>query len=1072
MKARSAAWLLAVCVCGGCSLENGAEDEVGRVEQAISGAQALQFESTSPWSPGGTTLALSTTTKTQGNASMRVTTPNTWHEISASNLSSVGAVGSKLALDLRIDRTQPWGEIRAIISIPSQQVWDLDLGAVSVVGRPVNTFFRVEYALPTTLQTKLAASYSDLQVRFRISAPAAVYHLDNGSFTPILGAISSQDIGNTGAVGSTTSSGGTYTIKGAGSDIEYDADSFRFLYRSLDGDGQIVARIQDVTPTNAWTKIGVMVRDSLAPNSKNVFMFMRPSEGSGFQYRATTGGGTVSSWQDTPEDSTAEQNVRYLRAPKWLKLTRKGTTLTAYSSDDGQCWWERWTQTLAFDDSQLFYGVALSATSYGSLATAHVSNFAVQTAIEAHNASCPRSQLDGDLPVPASWIVPPGRFGSANWSFTTTNPNGLSAPVKCDPNAEDVPPGTPGRDPEIAPRTDGPDHPNCPNRSLTPAWTQPGFSPGASWQSNKPVGIGFAPQAGDTLSTSLNSRAIWLRKTFTLASQTQKNELMLWGRWGDGITVYVNGVLATSNLASTHEYKYIGLSDEARAALVVGGNNVVAVRLEWEEYYWNAQNQVTQGDHWDRFFDLGLTAEGRLAQLPLQRILEPNPGVAAYVDTFKEFMQEQGMSGATLAVSKSGATVASAGLGWHNKNLNVTMPRSAKLRLASNDKVVTQAAITKLVNEGAITPSTPVFPLLGLAPVPGRAAGANVNLITVEHLRTHTSGIGNVPHDQAGFDEMAFAFGIGNDQWTNEHYARWLYSVDASDVGGASRYSSNGYFLLRYLVEHLIAPKTLEEYLAQDMDLSGIVLSHERLAGREPNEGYVTRQPTWDRWLGLENYLALNASAEGYASFFTNFAMGYDLQPNGSYTPGGGGVFGGAMAGTWSIAMEDPSRGFGLVMISNNHGHFDEAVDRMSRITYEGSPCLFGPEDPRSLVDRFHFMRNVAEPTRYINVESGLAASPALAGWWSAQWTLEPVDSSYFRIQNRWTGEYLHIQGGPLQVGNVDPNLSRAQWQLVYVGGTFQIRNRGEARYLRVSSGVLSASTSSSGNNALWDFCN
>lgn len=1067
MRARSAAWLVAVCVLSGCSFDERSDEPLGSASEALSGAQQLAFESTSGWSAGGTTLATSTSIKTQGSASLRVTTPNTWHEISAANLSSVGSVGSKLGFDLRIDRSHNWGEIRAVVSVPSQQVWEQDLGGFSIAGKTANTFFRVEYDLPASLQSKLAGSYNDLTIRFRISAPAAVYHFDNGSVAPSVGPIASADIGDTGATGSTSSSNGVYTIQGSGSDIEYDADSFRFLYRSLDGDGQVVARIQDVTETNTWTKVGLMVRDSLAPNAKNGFMFLRPSAGSAFQYRDTTGGGTVSSWQDDPGEWTREINARYLKAPKWLKLTRKGNVLTAYSSDDGQCWWERWSQPLGFDDNQLYFGVALTATSHGDLATAHVSNFSVQSSIEPHNASCPRSQVDGDLPVPSSWIVPPGRFGGSNWSYTTANPNGSIPAVKCDPNEVDVPGETPPR------RTDGPDHPNCPSHTASPAWTQLGFSPGSSWQLNKPVGIGVAPlDSNDVLATTVNSRGIWLRKNFTVSSQSQKNELMLWGRWGAGITVYVNGVLASSAPDSTHEYKYIGLSDEARSALVVGGNNVVAVRLEWDEYYWDGLNLV-QGDHWDRFVDLGITTEGRLAGVPVERMPEASPELAAYVTAFKEFMQEQGMSGATIAVSKDDALVASAGLGWHNKNLDVPMPRGANLRLASNDKVITHAAIAKLVNEGAITPSTPVFPLLGLAPVPGRSKGANVDSITVDHLRTHTSGIGEPPHEQWVADELALAFGVQTPELTSDHYASLLYSMDATDVGGESRYSSNGYFLLRYLVQRLVAPKSLDQYLAEDMGLSGIRVCHEAMSGREPNEGYITRQATWDRWLALEDFLALGASAEGYASFFDDFALWYELTPDGlGYQPGGGGIGGGAMAGTWSISMSDPSRGFSLVMLSNNHGPFDEAIERMDKITYGGSPCLFGAQDPRTRLERFHFMRNLADQTRYINVENGLAASPALAGNWSAAWSLEQVDPNHYRFKNRWTEQYLYMQGSSLLMGNPDPNLTTTQWALVYVGGSFYLQNRGTSRYLRVSNGTLATSTTASDNAALWDFCN
>lgn len=66
-------------------------------------------------------------------------------------------------------------------------------------------------------------------------------------------------------------------------------------------------------------------------------------------------------------------------------------------------------------------------------------------------------------------------------------------------------------------------------------------------------------------------------------------------------------------------------------------------------------------------------------------------------------------------------------------------------------------------------------------------------------------------------DEMAFKFGITTAQWNKHYLARWLYSQPAVDVGGESRYSSDGYFLLRYLIEEVLESenKTFEEYLAR-----------------------------------------------------------------------------------------------------------------------------------------------------------------------------------------------------------------------------------------------------------------
>ncbi len=884
--------------------------------------------------------------------------------------------------------------------------------------------------------------------------------------SPTGGVLVSADVGNTTEPGRVVSNEGIHVIEASGADIEDSSDSFHFLHESLTGDGQIVARIEDVTPTNAWTKVGVMVRDSLAANAKNVFMLLRPSQGSAFQYRPANSANTVSTWQEVPPDFTPEHNVRYLRPPKWLKLTREGDVLTAYSSDDGKCWWRRWTQALAFDDAKVLFGVALSSGAYGDRAAARVTNVAVDSVIEPHNAGCERAQTDGDLRVPPAeyWLVRPARFGGSGWDYTTLNPNGTVEGSKCDPYAPDDAASF-----AIAARSDGPDHPNCPDREASPAWTQLQFEPDASWELDQDSGIGFAAlQASDVLSTFVDARGIWLRKVFTVTSHTQKNDLMLWGRFSDGITVYVNGVLATWNSAGTGEYKYLGLSDEARAALVVGGDNVIAVRLEWDRYFWN-DGHVVEGDAGDRFFDMGLTTESRLAHVPLQRMLEPNAGIAAYVDSVKEFMQEQAISGATLAISKDGELVASAGLGWRDKNLDVPMARGARLRLGGNDEIITQAAIAKLVNDGVIDASTPVFPLLDLEPIPGHSPGAGVDLITVEHLRTHTSGIAATEHYQSILDELAFDFGISPDQWTSEHTARWLYSLDATNVGTSGGSSRDAYFLLRYLAERLIAPKTLEEYLAEDMGLSGVALSHERLTGREPNEGYITREPTWDRWLALENYLAFSASAEGYASFFDDFALSYELTPQGFYKAAdGGGVIAG-MPGTWSVALVDPTRALSFVIVANNHGHFDEVIERVNRITNDGSPCLFGAEDPRDRLGLFHFIQNREQPDRYINLESGLAASPAVAGWWSARWLLEPTGDGYFRLKNRWTEQYLLVDGGQLQVGAAIASSANAEWALVPSADAFRIQNRAVSQVLVLEDGLQLSS--SSGASADWKFC-
>ncbi len=92
-----------------------------------------------------------------------------------------------------------------------------------------------------------------------------------------------QDIGTAGnpsIAGSATFSNGVYTLTASGSDIWDTADHMQYLYASLSGDGQIIARVLSLTPgVNDDAKAGVMFRDSLAAGAANAFMMQFPNPG-------------------------------------------------------------------------------------------------------------------------------------------------------------------------------------------------------------------------------------------------------------------------------------------------------------------------------------------------------------------------------------------------------------------------------------------------------------------------------------------------------------------------------------------------------------------------------------------------------------------------------------------------------------------------------------------------------------------------------------------------------------------------------------------------------------------------
>jgi hypothetical protein len=54
----------------------------------------------------------------------------------------------------------------------------------------------------------------------------------------------------------------SFTVDAAGIDIWGTTDQFYFVNQPLSGDGEIVARVTSLTPTDPWAKAGVMFREA------------------------------------------------------------------------------------------------------------------------------------------------------------------------------------------------------------------------------------------------------------------------------------------------------------------------------------------------------------------------------------------------------------------------------------------------------------------------------------------------------------------------------------------------------------------------------------------------------------------------------------------------------------------------------------------------------------------------------------------------------------------------------------------------------------------------------------------
>jgi regulation of enolase protein 1 (concanavalin A-like superfamily) len=159
---------------------------------------------------------------------------------------------------------------------------------------------------------------------------------------------SDADIGDVGLPGETSFLNGNFHLLASGGDIWESADAFRFAFKLLPGDGQIIARIQSFQYTDPWAKAGVMLRENISAGAKYVFVAFTGQGGSVFQSRSAADALTTSA--DGPA----------VKVPHWLKLVRAGDVFTGCVSADGENWEPIGSATIPMNKN-LLAGLALTA---------------------------------------------------------------------------------------------------------------------------------------------------------------------------------------------------------------------------------------------------------------------------------------------------------------------------------------------------------------------------------------------------------------------------------------------------------------------------------------------------------------------------------------------------------------------------------------------------------------------------------------------------------------------------------------------------------------------------------------
>ncbi len=159
---------------------------------------------------------------------------------------------------------------------------------------------------------------------------------------------------------------GTWTINAGGADITGTSDQFRFVSQTLSGDGSVIAHVTSQTNTSSSAKAGPMFRASADPGAPEYSVLVSPGQGIKVQLRKTQGGSTSKLANPTGT------------VPAYLKITRSGSTFTAYTSADGVTWTliPGSTATLSLGSS-LLAGLAVTSHKDGTLGTVTMDTVAV-----------------------------------------------------------------------------------------------------------------------------------------------------------------------------------------------------------------------------------------------------------------------------------------------------------------------------------------------------------------------------------------------------------------------------------------------------------------------------------------------------------------------------------------------------------------------------------------------------------------------------------------------------------------------------------------------------------------------
>jgi len=217
-------------------------------------------------------------------------------------------------------------------------------------------------------------------------------------------------------------------------------------------------------------------------------------------------------------------------------------------------------------------------------------------------------------------------------------------------------------------------------------------------------------------------------------------------------------------------------------------------------------------------------------------------GFSVIDEMIREQMVLHDISASSVAITKNGRLVYTRGYTWDQPDVEPVQPTSL-FRTGSIAKSITSIAIHQLIEDGLLSYETRVAETLGLEPPSGRSADPWLDLVTVDHLLTHTVGWDKY---NGGIDPMVFrdlwvALSLGILPPPTRHQIATFMTGEPFQFYPGTRwaYCNFGYLLLQMLAEKVTGvdfPEYVHDNIFRPVGVGRARMAHTPRSDLAPTE--------------------------------------------------------------------------------------------------------------------------------------------------------------------------------------------------------------------------------------------